>query len=145
MSNMQDWESLIAERTEAHGTVKTCTIEDASKRNRKNTSRIYENRPSTKEKRKAWAQSHAGKKSAHDRSKRYRATAKGKIACRRKSSRYFHRHKNDPAWRAHRLEIQQYWKANRRAKRILARVPFEYKITLQDIGTITVRIYKGVA
>jgi hypothetical protein len=145
MPNMQDWESLIAERTEAHGTVKTCIIEDASKRNRKNTSRIYENRPSTKEKRKAWAKSPAGKKSNHERNKRWRATEKGKIACRRKSSKYFHTHCNDPVWRAHRLEIQQSWKAHRRAKKILAQIPFENTLTLQDIGTITVHIYKGIA
>lgn len=32
---MQNWESLIAERTEAHGMVKTCIIEDARIRNMK--------------------------------------------------------------------------------------------------------------
>ena len=142
---MQDWESLIAERTEMHGTVKTCLIEDPVKRNRRTIGRRYDKSPKRIAQRKAWAQSPAGKKSMHDRDKRYRATEKGKQAARRKSLKYFYAHRDDPAWRAHRLEVQKAWKARRKASEILALVPFENKITLQDIGTITVHIYKGVA
>lgn len=142
---MQDWESLIAERTEAHGVVKTCLVEDPVKRNRLNIDRIYDKSPKRVAQHKAWAQSQAGRKSAHDRSKRYRATEKGKQAARRKSLKYFYAHRDDPAWRAHRLEVQKAWKARRKAAKILASVPFETTIMLQDIGVITVHIYKEVA
>lgn len=142
---MQDWESLIAERTEAHGTVKTCLVEDPVKRNRRNLDRLYDKSPKRIAQHKAWEQSPAGKKSAHERSKRYRATEKGKLVCRRKSLKYFHTHCNDPEWRANRLATQKAWKARRKAAKILAQVPFEVSLTLQDIGRVTVHIYKGVA
>ena len=142
---MQDWESLIAERTEAHGTVKTCLVEDPVKRNRRNLDRLYDKSPKRIAQHKAWEQSPAGRKSSRERCKRYRATEKGKLACRRKSLRYFYTHRDDPAWRAHRLEVQKAWKARRKAAKILAGVPFEITFTLQDAGTMTVHIYKGVA
>lgn len=142
---MQDWETLIAERTEMHGVVKTCLIEDAVKRNRRNLEMRYEKSPKRIESHKAWGQSPAGKKSAHERSKRYRATEKGKLVCRRKSLKYFHMHCNDPEWRANRLATQKAWKARRKAAKILAQVPFEVSLTLQDIGRVTVHIYKGVS
>lgn len=141
----QDWESLIAERAEAHGTVQTCLIEDAVKRNRHNLVARYEKSPKRIASHRAWENSPAGKKSSHERSKRYRATEKGKIVCRRKSLKYFHTHCNDPEWRANRLATQKAWKARRKAAKILAQVPFENTLTLQDIGTITVHIYKGAA
>ena len=128
-----------------HGTVVTCLIADATKRNRRNYDRRYDKSPKRIAQHKAWAQSPAGKKSMHDRDKRYRATENGKEHCRKKSRNYFLRHRDDPAWRTHRLEVQKAWKARRKAAKVLARVPFENKITLQDIGTITVHIYKGVA
>ena len=142
---MQDWETMIAERVAAHGVVVTCLIEDATKRNRLNYDRRYDKSPKRIAQHKAWAQSPAGKKSMHDRGKRYRATENGKEHCRKKSRNYFLRHRDDPAWRANRLEVQKAWKARRKSAEILARVPFENKITLQDIGTITVHFYKGVA
>lgn len=142
---MQDWESLIAERTEAHGTVKTSLVEDPVKRNRRNLGRLYDKSPKRIAQHKAREQSPAGKKSSHDRSKRYRATEKGKESGRRKSRAYFLRHRDNPEWRAHRLEIQKAWKARRKAAKILAGVPFEITISLQDIGAMTVHIYKGVA
>lgn len=142
---MQHWESLIAERTEAHGIVKTCLVEDPVKRNRQNLDRLYDKSPKRIAQHKAWEQSPAGKKSAHERSKRYRATEKGKLVCRRKSLKYFHTHCNDPEWRANRLATQKAWKARRKAAKILAQVPFEVSLTLQDIGRVTVHIYKGVA
>lgn len=142
---MQDWEFLIAERTEAHGTVKTCLVEDPVKRNRRNLDRLYDKSPKRIAQHKEWAQSPAGRKSSRERCKRYRATEKGKQTARRKSQKYFYAHRDDPAWRAHRLEVQKAWKARRKAAKILASVPFETTITLQDIGTITVHIYKGVA
>lgn len=42
---MRNWESLIAERTEAHGTVKTCFVEDPVERNRRNLARLYDKSP----------------------------------------------------------------------------------------------------
>lgn len=141
---MQDWESLIAERTETHGTVKTCLVEDPVKRNRRNLDRLYDKSPKRIAQHKAWEQRPAGKKSMHDRGKRYRSTEKGKQAARRKSMKYFYAHRDNPAWRAHRLEVQKAWKARRKAANILATVPFETTITLQDIGVITVHIYKDV-
>lgn len=142
---MQNWESLIAERTEAHDTVKTCLVEDPVKRNRRNLDRIYDKSPKRIAQHKAWALSPAGKKSMRERGARYRATENGKEHCRKKSRNYFLRHCNNPAWRAHRLEVQKAWKARRKAAKILASVPFENTITLQDIGTITVHIYKEVS
>ena len=63
---MQDWESLIAERTEAHGNVKTCLIEDPVKRNRRNLDRLYDKSPKRIAQHKAWALSPAGKKSMRE-------------------------------------------------------------------------------
>lgn len=142
---MQDWESLIAERTEAHGTVKTCLVEDPVKRNRHNHDVRYDRSPKRIAQHRAWALSPAGKKSMRERGARYRATEKGKQAARRKSLRYFYAHRDDPVWRVHRLEVQKAWKARRKAANILAGVPFEITFTLQDTGTMTVHIYKGVA
>lgn len=142
---MQDWESLIAERTEAHGTVKTCLVEDPVKRNRRNLDRLYDKSPKRIAQHKEWAQSPAGKKSMRERGARYRATEKGKESGRRKSRAYFTRHRDNPEWRTHRLEVQKAWKASRKAAKILAGIPFEVSFTLQDIGSMTVHIYKGVA
>ena len=142
---MQDWESLIAERTEMHGVVKTCLIEDAVKRNRHNQDIRHEKSPTRIASHKAWTQSPAGKKSMRERGARYRATEKGKESGRRKSRAYFLRHRDNPEWRTHRLEVQKAWKASRKAAKILASVPFEVSFTLQDIGCVTVHIYKGIA
>jgi hypothetical protein len=142
---IQNWENLIAERTEIHGVVKTCRIEDPVKRNRQNLDRRYKKSPKRIAQHKAWAQSPAGKKSSRERGARYRATENGREHCRKKSRNYFLRHRNDPAWRTHRLEVQKAWKAKRKAAKILKAVPFEISFTLQDIGSMTVHIYKGVA
>ena len=141
---MQDWETLIADRTEAHGIVKTCLVEDPVKRNRRNLARLYDKSPKRIAQHKAWEQSPAGKKSMRERGARYRATEKGKIVCRRKNLKHFHTHCNDPEWRANRFATQKAWNARRKAAKILAQVPFEVSLTLQDIGRVTVHIYKGV-
>ena len=86
---MQDWESLIAERTEAHGNVKTCLIEDPVKRNRRNLDRLYEKSPKRIAQHKAWALSPAGKKSMRECGARYRATENGKEHCRKKKPQLF--------------------------------------------------------
>lgn len=112
---MQNWENLIAERTESHGVVKTCRIQDPVKRNRLNLDRRYDKSPKRIAQHKAWAQSPAGKKSMRERGARYRDTENGKEHCRKKSRNYFIRHRNDPVWRAHRLEVQKAWKAKRKA------------------------------
>ena len=115
---MQNWETLIAQRTEAHrDSYAPQRIEDPVKRNIRNIQRIKDSTPRRKAQHKAWAQSPAGKKSMSERGKRYRATEKGKEAARRKSRKYIEEHKNDPIWRAHRLEIQRSWKARKKAER----------------------------
>ena len=115
---MESWESLIAERTEAHrDTYAPQRIEDPVKRNRSNLNRRNDSTPRRKAQHKAWAQSPAGKKSMSERGKRYRATEKGKEACRRKSRNYFNRHNDDPVWRAHRRELQRAWRARKKAER----------------------------
>ena len=112
---MQDWETLIAQRTEAHReSYKPQRIEDPVKRNRA----IYEKSPRRLAMHKAWAQSPAGKKSMSERGKRYRATEKGKENCRKKARNYFLIHHNDPAWRAHRRELQRAWKARKKNERL---------------------------
>lgn len=114
---MQNWEQLIADKVAMHGVVITCRTDDAKKRNRQNYDRRYDATPKRREKHKAWAQSPAGKKSQAERGKRYRATEKGKESCRRKSRNYFLRHKDDPEWRKHRLEVQKAWKARKKAEK----------------------------
>ena len=115
---MQNWETLIAQRTEAHReSYKPQRIEDPVKRNIRNIQRIKDSTPRRKAQHKAWAQSPAGKKSMSERGKRYRATEKGKEAARRKSRKYYEEHKYDTIWRAHRLEIQRSWKARKKAER----------------------------
>lgn len=115
---MQNWETLIAQRTEAHReSYKPQRIDDPVKRNIRNKQRIKDSTLRRKAQHKAWAQSPAGKKSMQERGKRYRATENGKEHCRKKSRNYFLRHHNDPAWRAHRRELQRAWRARKKAER----------------------------
>lgn len=114
---MQDWESLIAERTEMHGTVKTCLIEDPVKRNRRTIGRRHDRTPERIAQHKAWAKSPAGKKSMRERGARYRATEKGRLNSLKKSRAYFERHKDDPAWREHRRQVQNAWKRRKREEK----------------------------
>lgn len=115
---MQDWETLIAERTEAHrDSYAPQRIEDPVERNIRNKQRIRDRTPRRKAQHKAYAQSPAGKKSMSKRGKRYRATEKGKENSRKKAKNYFLRHHNDPAWRAHRRELQRAWKARKKAEK----------------------------
>jgi len=119
MEQSTNWESLIAERTEAHrDSYKPQRIEDPVKRNIRNNQRIKDSTPRRKAQHKTWAQSPAGKKSMSERGKRYRATEKGKENCRKKSKKYFLRHHNDPAWREHRRELQRAWKARKKDERL---------------------------
>lgn len=115
---MQNWETLIAERTEAHlDSYKPQRIEDPVKRNIRNKQRIRDRTPRRKAQHKAYAQSPAGKKSMSKRGKRYRATEKGKENSRKKAKKYFLTHHNDPEWRAHRRELQRAWKARKKAEK----------------------------
>lgn len=116
MEQLQDWETLIAERNAMHGVVKTCLIEDPGKRNRHNQNIRREKLPRRIASHKAWAQSPAGKKSMRERGARYRATEKGKINSLKKSRAYYERHKEDPTWREHRREVQRASRARKRAK-----------------------------
>lgn len=110
---MTNWESLIAERSRPAA----CMADTIAKEVHLKLERQRENTPERKAQHKTWAQSPAGKKSERERGKRYRATEKGKEACRRKSRRYFDRHKDDPEWRKHRLEVQKAWKAKKKAEK----------------------------
>ena len=106
----QDWETLIASRMRP--------AEHSAELLQREREREREREPKRKAQHRAWAKTEAGKKSMSERGKRYRATEKGKEAARRKSRKYFEEHKNDPIWRAHRLEIQRAWKARKKAERL---------------------------
>lgn len=82
---MQDWESMIAERMEAHGTVVTCRVQDPRRRNRQAYDRRHDKTPERREQHKAWAKTPAGKKSMRERGARYRATEKGRLNSLKKS------------------------------------------------------------
>lgn len=117
------WESLIAKRNELHGDFKPLRIEDPVKRNRLNNKKRwrqshpeYEHTPERKAKHKAWAQSEAGKLSMRKRGKKYYNTPKGKANALKKARRYYEAHKNDPAWKAHRRELQRVWRKKNRDK-----------------------------
>ena len=114
---MQDGETMIEERVAAHGVVVTCLIEDATKRNRLNYDRRYDKSPKRIAQHKAWSKSPAGKKSMRERGARYRATEKGKLNALKKSRAYFDRHKDDPAWREHRRQVQKAWKRRKREEK----------------------------
>lgn len=136
------WESLIAKRNELHGDFKPLRIEDPVKRNRLNNKKRsdakarkehperhreqnkrwrqshpeYEHTPERKAKHKDWAQSEAGKLSMRKRGKKYYNTPKGKANALKKARRYYEAHKNDPAWKAHRRELQRAWRKKNRDK-----------------------------
>jgi len=132
---VDSWESLIAERTEAHrDSYKPQRIEDPVKRNESNYQKTYmrqyrqrpevremerqrESTPERKQKHREWDKTSRGKASAKRRGARYRATEKGKETARKKSRKYFEAHKDDPIWRAHRLELQRAWKARKKAEK----------------------------
>ncbi|MBO5740861.1 MAG: hypothetical protein J6R54_02615 [Bacteroidaceae bacterium] len=80
--------------------------------------RIREATPERKAQHKRWAHSEAGRKSERERSRRYRATENGRIKTREKSRRYWLKVKDDPEWRAHRLEVQTMWRHMKKAMRL---------------------------
>lgn len=130
---MQDWESMIAERVAAHGVVVTCREQDPRRRNkRRKDLRFYERH-----------------KNEADFIERRKASMK--------------KYKSNPEVKAHHREYLRIWRKNhvkteherelnrdrrnmylarKRARKILSQVPFEVKVTLQDIGVVTVHIYK---
>lgn len=110
---MQNWETLIVERSRPAERMAESIAKEADLKRR----RAYDSTSRRKEQHKAWAQSPAGKKSMQERGKRYRATENGKEHCRKKSRNYFLRHHNDPAWRAHRRELQRAWKERKKTER----------------------------
>lgn len=109
---MTNWESLIAERSRPAERMAKSIAKEADLKRR----RAYDSTPKRKAQHKAWAQSPAGKKSMRERGKRYRDTDNGKENCRKKSRNYFLRHHNDPAWRAHRRELQRAWRERQKLK-----------------------------
>ena len=165
---MPNWESLIAQRTEAHrDTYKPCTIEDASERNIKLTRQAYERTEAAKAKHRAWNKTPAGKASSKRRTEKYRKAHPDRIAA--KQRRWYAAHKDnlefkeqkrerDRRYRAKHIEERREYERNRRAKnrrefneymrmyRIMhktnnTKLSCEtYNITLHDIGQMTVHI-----
>ena len=80
--------------------------------------RIRDATPERKAWHKMWAQSEAGKRSLRERSRRYRATEKGRLVARAKARRYWLKVKDDPEWKAHKLEALTMWKLRKRAERL---------------------------
>jgi hypothetical protein len=122
MEQQQDWETLIAGRNEMHGTVMTLRIDDAAKRRRyMNALRYKTNDPIYKILLRKW-------------DAEYREKNKEK------------RRQYDREYRLSHLEYFKEKSVKYRARYKERRnVPGVMNITLQDIGTITVHFYKGVA
>jgi len=165
---MPNWESLIAQRTEAHrDTYKPQTIEDPVRRNAILTGRAYEHTEAAKAKHRAWAKTPAGKASSKRRTEKYRKAHPERVNA--KSRRFYARHKDELEFKArkreygrryrqahhderlayerkrramHREEIREYnrrWRAMYKAR--AAKLECKtYEITLHDIGQITVHI-----
>lgn len=163
-----NWESLIAQRTEAHrDAYKPCAIEDARERNIKFTRQAYERTEATKAKHSAWNKTPAGKASSKRRTERYRKAHPDRVNA--KQRRWYAAHKDDQEFKArkreygrryrqahhderlayerkhralHREEIREYmrqWKiAHSTGKCQFACKA--YTITLHDIGQMTVHI-----
>ena len=103
---MQNWESLIAERSRpAERMAESIAAEAERERKRK-----YEHSQKRKASHEAWRKSPAGRKSEHERCKRYQQTENGKEHKRKNSRLYFLRHKDDAEWMAHRYEVQKAWR-----------------------------------
>ena len=165
---MPNWESLIAQRTEAHrDTYKPQKIEDPVARNRILSGRAYEHTEAAKAKHRAWAKTPAGKASSKRRTEKYRKAHPERVNA--KSRRFYARHKDEPEFKArkreygrryrqahhderlayerkrramHREEIREYmrqWKiAHSTGKSQFACKT--YTITLHEIGQMTVHI-----
>ena len=80
--------------------------------------RIREATPERKAQHRRWAQSEAGRRSMRERSLRYRATEKGKLVAREKARKYWLKVKDDPAWKAHKLEVQRIWRHTKKAMKL---------------------------
>lgn len=80
--------------------------------------RIREATTERKAQHKRWAQSEAGRASMSERGRRYRATEKGRENSRRKARRYWLKVKDDPVWRAHKLDVQTMWRHMKKAKKL---------------------------
>ena len=111
---MQNWESLIAERSRpAERMAESIAKESDLERRRK-----YDQSPKRKASHKAWAKSESGRKSEHERCKRYQQTENGKAHKRKNSRLYFLRHKDDPEWREHKRALLREWNRKNREHRL---------------------------
>lgn len=111
---MQNWESLIAERSRpAERMAESIAKESDLERRRK-----YDQSPKRKASHKAWAKSESGRKSEHERGKRYRATEKGRQNKRKNQKAYYDRHKDDPEWREHKRALLREWNRKNREHRL---------------------------
>lgn len=165
---MPNWESLIAQRTEAHrDTYKPQKIEDPVARNRILSGRAYEHTEAAKAKHRAWAKTPAGKASSKRRTEKYRKAHPERVNA--KSRRFYARHKDEPEFKARKREYGRRYRqahhderlAYERKRRALHREEIReymrqwkiahstgkcqfacktYTITLHDIGQITVHI-----
>ena len=112
---MQDWETLIAQRTEAHrDSYKPQRIEDPVKRSRA----IYEKSPRRLAMHKAWEQSPAGKESRRQSYRKYAESEHGKEVKRRNKRASYLRYKDNPEWHEHKLQLQRAWRARKKAERL---------------------------
>lgn len=68
-----------------------------------------EKKPERKAQHKKWAHTEAGKASMKRRGARYRATYKGRQQARKKSLNYYRRHKDDPEFKARKMELRKKW------------------------------------
>lgn len=89
-----------------------------ARENRLKQERIREASPERKAQHRRYAQSEAGRKSDLERHRRYRATENGRIKTREKSRRYWLKVKDDPVWKAHKLEVKTMWRHMKKAMRL---------------------------
>ena len=111
---MQNWESLIAERSRPAERMAESIAKEADLERR----RKYDQSPKRKASHEAWRKSPAGRKSERERGERYRATEKGRMNKRKNAKAYYDRHKDDPEWMAHKRALQREWNTKNREHRL---------------------------
>lgn len=142
---VQNWESLIAERTELHrDTYKPQTIEDAGERNKREYAKKYNSRPEVIEHRREYAREYSKRPevkakiaeyekrpSTKARRKAYNQSEAGKAsmarrgkryvethrdAVRAKGRRFYNKHKQDPEWMERKRQYDKNWRLKNKAR-----------------------------
>ena len=116
---MENWESLIAKRLEAHKDFCCQTIEDPVKRNAREYNRKYEatHKEQIKENHDRWRKSEKGKESERRRGKKYRQSHHEKM--RAKAKRWYENnkaksHERSEAWKKAHPEKMKVFRAKYR-------------------------------